>query len=537
MEGFATARALRLAVAVREPDTDAKTERVAQLTKAVALRMGLSEDAASIAELAASVKDVGRLAVPESLLARRGPLTPREWEQMKGHVLAAEALMLKIPELRAVAPIVRSNHERWDGEGYPDGAAGERIPLPSRIIAACDAYVAMTSERVFRAALDEASGIHQVMEIAGSQLDPAVAEALVAELTGREAPTLDSKARPKIASRRDRGEAKDLLAKLDSLDPIPALLISRDRLLEELAQRRPTPATVVPHLESDPGLALLVLRSANSAAARPTISSIPDALSVLSWAELEQVGRKAPALDFLWPRTQWEAALGRFRLHAVAVQRAAVRLADVTEYEQVDRLAMAALLHDIGRVALAQIQGDYLARVSALRSIEERLTIERRIFGLDHATVGGIVARRYGLADVLAEAISEHHNVEAGRESQLLCLADALAHHSQARSALPAAMVEVGQRLGLAADDLRTITFELPHSDGSRRLRTEPSPLSKRELDALRGLAEGKLYGEIAHGLGVKTSTVRSHLHSVYRKLEVNDRAQAVLMATERGWL
>ena len=260
MEGLATARALRLAVALREPEAEANTERVAQLTKAVALRMGLSEDAASIAELAASVKDVGRLAVPESLLARRGPLTPREWEQMKGHVLAAEALVLNLPELRAVAPIVRSTHERWDGEGYPDGTAGERIPFPSRIIAACDAYVAMTSERAFRAALDEASGIHQVMEIAGSQLDPAVAESLVAELTGREAPTLDPKAKPKIGSRRDRAETKDLLAKLDSLDPIPALLISRDRLLEELAQRHPTPATVVPHLESDPGLALFVPR-------------------------------------------------------------------------------------------------------------------------------------------------------------------------------------------------------------------------------------------------------------------------------------
>ena len=537
MEGFATARALRLAVALREPDNDANTERVAQLTKAVALRIGLSEDAASIAELAASVKNVGRLAVPESLLARRGPLTPQDWEQMKGHVSAAEALMLKIPVLRAVAPIVRSTHERWDGEGYPDGTAGERIPLPSRIIAACDAYVAMTSERVFRAALDETTGIHQVMEIAGSQLDPLVAKALVTELTGRENPDGNSKAKPKSASRLDSAETKGLLAKLDSLDPIPALLISRDRLLEALARRHPSPAAAVPHLESDPGLALFVLRSANSAAARPTISSIPDALSVLSWVELEQVVRKAPVLDFLWPRTQWEAALARFRLHAVAVQRAAVRLADATEYEQVDRLAIVALLHDIGRVALAQIQGDYLARVSALRSTEERLTMERRAFGVDHATVGGIVARRYGLADVLVEAISEHHNVEAGRQAQLLCLADALAHHSQARSALPAAMVELGHTLGLAADDLRTITFELLHSDGSRKLRSEPSPRSKREVDALRGLAEGKLYREIAIGLGVKTSTVRSHLHSVYRKLEVNDRAQAVLVATERGWL
>ena len=537
MEGFSTARALRLASALREPDNDAKTERVTQLSKAVAVRLGLSGNAATIIELAASVKDVGRLAVPDAVLARRGPLTPQEWEQMRGHVLAAETLLLEMSELRALAPIVRSAHERWDGEGYPDGESGESIPLPSRIIAACDAYVAMTSDRVFREALDETSAIHQVMESAGSQLDPAVAKALVGELTGRETRDVESNGKSKRVSRRDRGEVKDLLAGLDSLDPIPALGIARDRLLEALAQRHPTSEDVVPHLESDPGLALFVLQSANGAVAKPKIASIPEVLSVMSLADLEQVARKAPALDFLWPRSQWEAALGRFRLHAVAVQRAAVRLADVTGYEEVDRLAIAALLHDIGRLALAQLRSDYLAQAGALRSAEERLTMERRNFGVDHATVGGIVARRYGLPEALAEAISMHHNVEAGRGSLLLCLADALAHHSQARSALPAAMVEVGVALGLAADDLRTITFELPHSDGSRRLRSEPSPLSRRELDALRGLAEGKVYEEIAKGLGVKPSTVRSHLHSVYRKLEVTDRAQAVLMATERGWL
>ena len=108
MEGFAAARALRLASALREPDNDVKTERVTRLSTAVALRLGLSGNAASIVELAASVKDVGRLAVADSVLTRRGPLTPQEWEQMRGHVVAAETLLLAMPELRALAPIVRS---------------------------------------------------------------------------------------------------------------------------------------------------------------------------------------------------------------------------------------------------------------------------------------------------------------------------------------------------------------------------------------------------------------------------------------------
>lgn len=509
---------------------------MAQLAKAVAIRLGLSAKAASVIELAASVKDIGRLAIPDELIGRSGALTPDEWRQMSGHVLAAEALLSKMRELRALAPIVRASHERWDGAGYPDGESGERIPLPSRIIAACDVYAAMTSDRAFRKALDEATAIQQVMELAGTQLDPAVARALVEQLSGREIPSSRSAPHPRVPA-PGRTEGKDLLARLNGLKPVPALLIARDRVLKALAEDHPNPEQVVPQLEGDPGLALFALRSANGVAARPTISSIPEAISVLGWPELERVVNDTPALDFLWPENEWEAVLEGFRIHAVAVQRAALRLADACGYEDVEQLAVAALLHDIGRLALSQLRSDYVARLRPMRSAEERLRMERRDFGVDHATVGGLVARRYGLSEALAEAISEHHNDEAGREAQLLRLADALAHQSQGKSVLQASMIDLGHSLGLAPDELRTITFELPHSHGSRRVRGEPSPLSERELEALRGLAEGKVYGEIAQGMGVSTSTVRSHLHSVYRKLAVGDRAQAVLMATERGWL
>ncbi len=454
---------------------------------------------------------------------------------MSGHVVAAADLLSKIRELRIVAPIVRASHERWDGDGYPDGARGERIPLPSRIVAACDAYVAMTSDRAFRKALDEATAIQHVMEGAGTQLDPAVARALVDQLSGRESASSRSARQPR-APRQDRGDGRHLLARLDGVEPAHALQVARERVLKALAERHPNPDHVVPQLETDPGLALFALRAANRVAAQP-VASIPEAMSVLGWAELERVVGDTPALDFLWPQDEWEAALEAFRLHAVAVQRAALRLADACGYEEVEQLAVSALLHDIGRLALSQLRRDYTARVRPIRSAEERLQFERREFGVDHATVGGILARRYGLPQVLAKVISEHHNDEAELQAQLLRLADALAHHSQGKAALQPSMIDLGRSLGVTPDELRAITFELPHSGGSRRVRAEPSPLSGRELDALRGLAEGKVYGEIAHALGVSTSTVRTHLHSVYRKLGVGDRAQAVLMATERGWL
>ena len=102
----------------------------------------------------------------------------------------------------------------------------------------------------------------------------------------------------------------------------------------------------------------------------------------------------------------------------------------------------------------------------------------------------------------------------------------------------PGALLAVARRLDLSGESLRGAMFDLHESgtvDGPRR--SQPSPLSDRERDALRGLAEGKVYKEIATSLGVSSSTVRSHLSSAYAKLEVADRAQAVLLAAERGWL
>ncbi len=536
-----TARALRLALALREPGSTGKTERLTDLATRVALRLGLSKGAAAVVELAASVHDVGRLAVPDQLLAKSGPLNAQEWQELRGHVVAAVALLEDLPELRALAPIVRAAHERWDGDGYPDGAGGEEIPLPSRIIAACDAYVAMTSDRPFREAHDSATALQQLRQVAGRQLDPGVTEAVAAEVSGREIRASGSEPsslqHPVPQRRAPQSGRKGLIAELDSLPPIPALSIARDRLLDTLAQPQPSENETITQLEVDPGLVIQVLRAANSDPGQRRVTTLADALSGLGWVELRRVVEHAPALDFVWPKSASEAVLERFRLHAVAVQRATLRLADAGGHEDLDELAVLGLLHDVGRLALLQLRSNYGEQIRPAGSPEERLRIERRLFGLDHAAVGGIAARQWGLPERLAEIIGQHHNDEGGSEAQLLCLADALVHHTQGRSPLPARMVKLGYALGLAAGDLRSITFELPHSEGSRRLRAEPCPLSERELQAVRALAARKVYGEIAHDLGVSTSTVRTHLHNAYTKLGVADRTQAVLLATERGWL
>src|SRR6185312_9680516 len=117
-----------------------------------------------------------KIAIDPAIVAKPGPLDDDEWAQMRGHTIVGDELLLAAPPLRAVAPLVRASHERWDGGGYPDGVAGAAIPLAARIVAACDAYDAMTTDRVYRPAIRAADAR------AGSQFDPAVVAALKAEL-------------------------------------------------------------------------------------------------------------------------------------------------------------------------------------------------------------------------------------------------------------------------------------------------------------------------------------------------------------------
>jgi DNA-binding NarL/FixJ family response regulator len=119
----------------------------------------------------------------------------------------------------------------------------------------------------------------------------------------------------------------------------------------------------------------------------------------------------------------------------------------------------------------------------------------------------------------------------------LVRLADMLAHYERGAAVSPQQMLGAARAVGLGPEDLRRVMYELPSSGGQRQRHVDPCPLSGRELGVLQRLAEGKVYKQIAHELALSTSTVRTHLHNIYGKLGAVDRAQAVLIATERGWL
>ena len=183
----AAVQALAAAIEERDNYTHEHSEEVVHLSRGVAMLLGLQADQAERIAYAALLHDVGKLAVPNEILHKPGPLTPEEWKLMADHPVAGERILLRIPELNEIAPIVRHEHEHWDGSGYPDGIKGRLIPIGSRIILACDAYHAMITERPYRPALTPAEAAQELRRGAGSQFDPNVVEALL-DLLGHDPP-------------------------------------------------------------------------------------------------------------------------------------------------------------------------------------------------------------------------------------------------------------------------------------------------------------------------------------------------------------
>jgi DNA-binding NarL/FixJ family response regulator len=163
---------------------------------------------------------------------------------------------------------------------------------------------------------------------------------------------------------------------------------------------------------------------------------------------------------------------------------------------------------------------------------------ERRELGVDHALVGGVLARRWNLPKMVASVIERHHADDCQGETALVRLADMLAHYSLGSAVSPAELLKVGRLVGVSPVQLRTVLYDLPLSGAGQRPRAvDPCPMSSRELEVVRRLARGMVYKQIAGELNLSTSTIRTHLHNIYGKLGARDRAQAVLIATERGWI
>jgi diguanylate cyclase (GGDEF)-like protein/putative nucleotidyltransferase with HDIG domain len=173
-----TIEALALAIEAKDHTTHTHLQRVRTYAVAVARELNLSEEQIEALRAAALLHDIGKLAVPEQIINKPGKLTREEFEKMKVHPLVGAEILERVAFPYPVAPIVRSHHERWDGSGYPEGLAGENIPIGARILAAVDCLDALASHRQYRQALPLHEAMAKVKEKAGSWFDPRVVEVL-----------------------------------------------------------------------------------------------------------------------------------------------------------------------------------------------------------------------------------------------------------------------------------------------------------------------------------------------------------------------
>jgi putative nucleotidyltransferase with HDIG domain len=160
--------------------TGSHSRGVVALSLAVARELGLSERDRRLCELGALLHDVGKIHIPDAILNKPAPLSEEEWAVMHGHTITGQRMLDRVGGfLREVGVVVRSSHEHWDGSGYPDGLAGASIPIASRVVSACDAYSAITTDRVYRPARTPEMAVSELRACSGKQFDPQVVDALV----------------------------------------------------------------------------------------------------------------------------------------------------------------------------------------------------------------------------------------------------------------------------------------------------------------------------------------------------------------------
>jgi putative nucleotidyltransferase with HDIG domain len=329
-----------------------------------------------------------------------------------------------------------------------------------------------------------------------------------------------------------------LAAAFEAVEKFPALIESRARVMEAATAETARVGELVEAVEADVALTISVLRFANRSVPSGGVGSVPAAVDVLKPSGVLAIAGTAPVFDFFEPNGGWELRPEQFRVHALATQQAAARIGREIGWSDRDELAVAALLHDIGRLVISKLHPGRRTYFDATaRTPEQRLKEERDQLGIDHALVGGVLARRWNVPQRIAVAIERHHSEDAEGLAAVVATADMVAHYAQGEAVTPERLRAIAKRCGLSAESLREVLYELPYPREADSRVSEPCPLSNRELDVLRHLSEGMVYKQIAGEMQLSVSTIRTHLHNVYGKIGAVDRAQAVLTARDRGWI
>src|SRR2546423_2771547 len=243
-----------------------------------------------------------------------------------------------------------------------------------------------------------------------------------------------------VAARDDARRGKTpapgsrLAEAFEAVERFPVLLESWERLMRAATAETARVGEIIEAVESDVALTMAVLQFANRSGARNsgTIANIPVAVEVLKPSGVLAIAGTAPTYDFFEPNGGWELRPEHFRIHALASQRAADRVARAVGFKDRDELAVVALLHDVGRLVISRLHPGFQDFFDMQdRTPEQRLRMERDKLGIDHAIVGGVLARRWNLPGRTAVAIERHHADDSDGLSALIATADMLAHYGQ----------------------------------------------------------------------------------------------------------
>jgi putative nucleotidyltransferase with HDIG domain len=375
--------------------------RVSGYSVAVGRRMRLDVQLLEQLSLAALMHDVGKIGTPDSILLKPAALTAEEHAVVRLHAERGARMLAEVPGLEEAAAAVRHHHEDWDGRGYPEGLAGERIPVASRIIRVADAYDAMTSPRPFRDALDHEAAVAELAKGAGTRFDPEVVSAF-RELAA-------------LAQIRGHIRRGDFGSQFLPVKP-PADL--RKLPMEGLVRV----------VESEPALAAVVLRAAN--AGRPdgeTTASLYAACASLGAEALRDTVSQACGGE----RASYEA--DELRAHSVRCAVAAMQLAEISGMLDPDEAYTAGLLHDIGEALLCSLFPEEGEKIIWLGH-PHRLDREIAAFGVDHAQVGQWILDACNVPPSLSHTVHTHHdiNLVSDPAALLLHVADAVARAGDA---------------------------------------------------------------------------------------------------------
>lgn len=183
----ATLEALVNALEAKDPYLRGHSARVADLSAMIASEMNLPDETVEAIRMAGRLHDIGKIGIREEVLNKEGPLTAQEYEQVKQHVTIGSQILAPLAHLRDIIGFVRSHHERWDGQGYPDALSGETIPLGARVLCASEIYDALTTSRPYQEKMTPELAVQRMRDLVGTVLDPAVHRSLEAVVDRRQA--------------------------------------------------------------------------------------------------------------------------------------------------------------------------------------------------------------------------------------------------------------------------------------------------------------------------------------------------------------